>query len=166
MNDVQVYFSERSIDPKKMSGKWFIQKTSLDFWLNRFSPTVTYTIEDESSETKLLDEVRYLNKRGTAKEVVGYDILQSAINGQFMWQAKPWFLRFLKSEWGVVAHDEEYNDWAVTYFSKTAFTPEGMDIYSRSEVLDDDKYEEILQKISEVGFLKPFISQLYQTKNG
>ncbi len=166
MNDVEAYFSDRPVDLEKMSGKWFIQKTSLDFWLNRFSPTVTYTIEETLPEFKILDEVRYLNKRGVAKEVVGYDVAKRAINGQFMWQAKPWFLRFLKSEWGVVAHDEESDDWAVTYFSKTAFTPEGMDIYSRSEVLGEDKYQEILQKISNVGFLKPYIGQLYQTKHG
>ena len=163
MNDVQTYFSNCPVDIAKMSGKWFIQKTSLGFWLNRSSPTVTYTIEEGTSEPKFLDEVRYLDKRGAAKEIVGYDTLQRSLNGQFLWQAKPWYLRFLKSEWGVVAHDDAYEDWAVTYFSKTTLTPEGMDIYSRTEELDDEKYAEILQKISGVGFLDQYTSRLYQT---
>lgn len=164
MNDARRFFSGRKADLAGIAGKWYIQKTSLAFWENRFSPTVTYTPEANSPAMKMLDEVRYKNKRGVVKEVVGYDYLTSNINGQFMWRAKPWYLYFLKSEWGIVDHDEAYTDWAVTYFSKTAFTPEGMDIYSRSEVLDDDKYKEILQRIAGVGFLKPHLDKLYQTK--
>lgn len=167
MMNAQQFFLENDIDIidiRKMSGKWYIQKTSINFWLNRFSPTVTYTIEKNSPEIKILDRVRYINSCGKTKEVIGYDSLRTDINGQFRWQAKSWYLRFLKSEWGIVAHDEEYNDWAVTYFSKTAFTPEGMDIYSRSKVLTNNKYQEILQTISDMCFLKPYIDQLYQTK--
>lgn len=63
-----------------------------------------------------------------------------------------------------MVHDEKYAKWAVTYFSKTALTPEGMDIYFRSEVLDDETYQEILALISNIEFLPPFLDKLYQTK--
>ena len=164
MSDIQGYFADRPVDLQALSGRWHIQKTSLDFWRTRFSATVTYTPESDVSGIKLLDEVRYKNNRGAEKTVVGYDSLRSGIEGQFLWRGKPWYLRFLQSEWGIVAHDDDYADWAVTYFSKTMFTAAGMDIYSRSEVLDDGKYQKILDRISGVSFLKPYLCKLYQIK--
>jgi len=163
VNSIQSYFASKPIDLERLSGKWYIQKTSLNFWQNRFAPTVEYSIEPCASGVRVLDEVRYKNHRGSKKDVVGYDYLTPGINGQFLWQAKPWYLRFLKSEWGVVDHNEDYT-WAVTFFSKTLFTPAGVDVYSRAASLDEQTYAAILERIAGVDFIQPFVKQLYQTK--
>ena len=52
----------------------------------------------------------------------------------FGWRGKGW-LMIASSQWEVLGYgsDSQGKDWIVTYFSKTLFTPAGIDIYSRNE---------------------------------
>lgn len=44
------------------------------------------------------------------------------------------------------------DEWAVTFFSKTLFTPAGIDIYTRSEQgMDEEIYREIINGLKAVG---------------
>lgn len=53
------------------------------------------------------------------------------------------------SKWQVLGHQDGI---AVTYFSKTLFTPAGLDIYSRSrEGLDKEVYESVVEKLKAHG---------------
>jgi len=141
-------------------GRWHIVYTSLDFWRNRFNPTVTYTLEGE----RILDEVRYTNERGSPQQVVGYDVVLHHGGSLFQWRAKDWYLRFLTSQWGVIDHDDACEQWAMTYFSKTLFTAAGMDIYARAPVLDDAPYQQILTRIAQLEFLHEHVAALYPTR--
>lgn len=120
------------------AGRWYIVQTSLPFWQQRSHPCVNYTLENHQGQPRLLDEVSYLNASGQPRRVLGYDYLVQHPAGQFLWLAKPWYLFFLRSRWGVLAHDPDCSEWAVTCFSKTLFTPAGLDIYSRSPQLNPE----------------------------
>lgn len=43
-------------------------------------------------------------------------------------------------------HTDDGNQWAVTYFAKTLFTPAGIDIYSRKK---EGLQEDVISKISD-----------------
>lgn len=72
-----------------------------------------------------------------------------------------WYTSFLKSDWLLLDHDEEYAEWAVTYFSKTPFTDAGMDVYARSPSLSEAKVAEIVDRMSDNGFLGKQARTLY-----
>lgn len=55
------------------------------------------------------------------------------------------------SQWQVLGYDERAG-WAVTYFSKTLFTPAGMDLYARDPTaVNKELIEEILKAARETG---------------
>ena len=67
----------------------------------------------------------------------------------YSWRGKGW-LKIASSNWeilgwGVDEHNPQ-NDWVVTYFSKTLFTPAGIDIYCRT---DDPLSEPTLKTIKD-----------------
>lgn len=54
----------------------------------------------------------------------------------YNWRGKG-LLFIASSQWQILGYGEEAgtgNRWVVTYFAKTLFTPEGLDIYSRDKV--------------------------------
>lgn len=57
-----------------------------------------------------------------------------ASGGEWDWRGKGW-LRVASSHWEVLGWGdlpgEEGNQWVVTFFAKTLFTPAGIDVYSR-----------------------------------
>lgn len=59
------------------------------------------------------------------------------------------WLMIASSKWQVLGYGD---GWAVTYFSKTLFTPAGIDIYSRDESgLSKDLFDEVLSKTKDLG---------------
>ena len=160
LNDL---FSQ-GIDPAALAGRWYIVETSLDFWQRRSNPSITYTQQRYKGVPRLLDQVRYTNAAGQPKQIVGYDYELAGEQGHFLWLAQPRYLFFLKSRWGLVAHDPEYREWAVTYFSKTLFTAAGIDIYARKPNLAPQARQQIIEQISGVLALQPLIEKLYLTQ--
>lgn len=58
------------------------------------------------------------------------------------------------SHWEVLGfgHGDDGNEWVVTYFAKTLFTPAGVDIYSRDKGgLAQTTVEQILDALKEFG---------------
>jgi hypothetical protein len=118
-------------------GTWFICSTSFPMWLkgNKTSPTFTYSIADKKGETNvLLDEVKYQQK-GESKTLTGFDYQSSTDSSTFVWRGKG-LLSLVRSKWNVVLQDPD-GQWAVIWFSKTPFTPEGVDIISRTPQLPE-----------------------------
>lgn len=159
------FFAQCPLDVQAFSGQWFICHTSLSFWRGKTHPTITYTASGAYSPARILDEVRYHDAQGRPQAVVGYDRLLDTKGSALEWVAQPWYLRFLRSTWGVVAHDAHYAQWAVTYFSKTLFTAAGMDIYARSLPLENARYREILAQVAAIEFLQPHLTALYATQH-
>jgi hypothetical protein len=55
------------------------------------------------------------------------------------------------SNWQVLGYDPDQG-WAVTYFSKTLFTPAGLDIYVRDPTsVSKEVVEEIRKAVKKVG---------------
>ena len=67
------------------------------------------------------------------KTVNGIDKASGSDAGAWDWRGKGW-LMIASSHWEVLGYgDRGADQWAVTYFAKTLFTPAGIDIYSRAE---------------------------------
>ncbi|GAB4010722.1 hypothetical protein GCM10028808_22440 [Spirosoma migulaei] len=118
-------------------GTWFICSTSFPMWLkgDKTNPTFTYAITDKKGETNvLLDTVKYQQK-GELKTLTGFDYQVKADSSAFVWRGKG-LLGLVHSKWNVVLQDPD-GQWAVIWFSKTLFTPEGVDIISRTPQLSE-----------------------------
>ena len=141
-------------------GTWFICCTDFPMWLkgNKTNPTFNYTLVAHR-ENVLLDEVKYL-KNGKPKTITGFDYQDKTDKTAFVWKGKG-LLSLLKSQWKVALLDAS-GQWAVIWFSKTLFTPEGVDVISRTPTLSVDQLREIKGKMSQDSLLKPHIQSLKQ----
>ena len=142
-----------------LSGTWFIISTNFPMWLkpNIQSPTFNYTLIEKKGTPCLLDEVKYL-KNGKVKTITGYDYPDLKNDKAFTWRGKG-LLFIAKSRWEVRLIDEK-QQWAVIYFSKTLFTPEGLDIISRTSTLDKTTLEDIKVKMGTDSTLKKQVNSL------
>ncbi|KAK4688154.1 hypothetical protein P7C73_g1958, partial [Tremellales sp. Uapishka_1] len=124
------YFSEsRSAHRTKKS-------TSLDV-------AITYSpVAAQSKISTTFDDLVEYRKRRHAHPLIsvkGVDTLTVGANGAtFDWKGAG-YLFFVHSHWEVLGYgkDEENGlEWGATFFSKTLFTPAGIDIYLRSSPTD------------------------------
>jgi hypothetical protein len=139
------------------SGSWMVSYTSLPLWNDKQNVCITYAkVDPKASEERmpdLDDHVQYqkLNTtkdnsiRGISRPV---EIEGVPFGTAYSWRGKGW-LRIASSDWEVLGwgkdeHAAEENDWVVTCFSKTMFTPPGIDIYTRKKA---SLSEETLQAI-------------------
>ncbi|MGI8540022.1 MAG: hypothetical protein ACR2N0_09630 [Rubrobacteraceae bacterium] len=137
------------VDVHKMLGVWYVVRTNLDFWRTRKNPSVTYTLIEEEPRVRLRDTVRYGSLGEPPRKIIGVDEQNPHLSSLFLWRGSGLFTRFLESGWFLLGHDEEYSEWAVTYFSKTPFTDAGMDIYARKPFLSGGKVAEIAAGMSD-----------------
>ncbi len=116
-------------------GTWFVISTDAPIWLkgDKTAPTTTYTLMEHKGEQMLLDETGY-TKKEKRKKIVGYDRAMPGCAGGFNWRGKGW-LSIARSKWQV-RHRDTAGQWAVIAYSKTIFTPAGVDIISRKPTLD------------------------------
>ena len=142
-----------------LAGQWFIVGTNFPMWLSgeRTGPSFHYTVSECDGEPVLLDEVSYLQK-DQKRTISGVDFPDPKAPGRFTWRGKGW-LFFLKSRWEVRLMDE-YNQWAVIHFSKTLFTPEGVDIIFRECDPEESLLEEIKGKMAQDELLKPHLETM------
>ncbi len=132
-----------------LTGTWFICFSNFPMWTegNKTNPTFNYEIIQNKQKLNVLsDDVRYL-KKGKEKSIKGIDTPSESDPNAFVWRGKG-LLKLVSSEWKVALKDEERGEWAVIYFSKTLFTPEGVDIISRKPSLSDVTWEQIRLKMS------------------
>ncbi|UOH79257.1 hypothetical protein LQV05_000252 [Cryptococcus neoformans] len=142
-------------------GKWGVVWSTLPMWKSnkdKKDVTITYTPVARRCETQLVefeDLVEYKARSSTDRSktntskcqdeepgrcanksaVKGIDTLSPGSNGAtFDWKGKG-LLFFVHSHWEVLGYGKDVEqglEWAVTYFSKTLFTPAGIDIYVRT----------------------------------
>jgi hypothetical protein len=129
-----------------LSGTWTVSYTSLPLWNDKQNVRISYAKVDPSASTDKmpdLDDSVLYQKLGQSKDSSVYGISRPVeIEGvpfgmAYSWRGKGW-LRVATSQWEVLGwgKDEEAetpNDWVVTSFSKTLFTPAGLDIYTRTK---------------------------------
>lgn len=138
-------------------GTWFICSTNFPMWTkgDKLNPTFNYSLV-EGKENVLFDEVKY-EQKGKQRSIEGYD-KQQEDPSKFTWRGKG-LLFIAKSKWQVVLKDPQ-GEWAVIYFSKTLFTPEGVDIISRKPGLSAEKLRQIKAQMLDNPLLKPHVSSL------
>lgn len=143
-------------------GTWFICYTNFPMWLkgDKTNPTFNYTITTRKGEKVLLDEVKYL-KKGKEKTITGYDYQDEKDSTAFVWRGKG-ILGLLKSEWRVALIDPK-GQWAVIAFSKTLFTPEGVDIINRTPKISDDTMKEIKGLMEKDAELRKHLDSIKQS---
>lgn len=139
-------------------GTWFICSTNFPMWTkgDKLHPTFNYTIQNEQKKI-LYDVVKY-TKKGKEKSIKGYDRQDNNDPSKFTWRGKG-LLFIAKSKWQVVLQDPKGN-WAVIYFSKTLFTPEGVDIISRQPELSKAEVQKIKAEMLKKDILKDQVATL------
>ena len=151
-----------------LAGTWFVVSSNFPMWLkgNKTDPQFHYTIIQRKGLTVLDDRVTYLKNQsadgrgGKLKSIHGYDRPES--ESKFTWRGHG-LLSFAKSKWEVRLMDEEHQ-WAVIYFSKTLFTPEGVDIISRNKDLSEKVIDEIRRKMKSDSLLAPHLETVVNLK--
>jgi hypothetical protein len=105
-----------------------------------------------------LPNIRNNNRR----TVAGYDYPILENDSAFTWRGKG-LLFFARSNWEVVLKDPG-GEWAVIHFSKTLFTPEGVDILFRTGTPDSVTLASVKQRMEQVPALKSQIPLLKDIK--
>lgn len=139
-------------------GTWFICATNFPMWLkgNKTHPTFHYSLVAHKERT-LLDEVKYI-QNGKSKTITGYDLQDHDDPTVFVWRGKG-ILSLLKSQWKVAIIDSK-GQWAVIWFSKTLFTPEGVDIISRTPTLSPANLQKIKTQMAKDPILASHLESL------
>ena len=142
-----------------LAGTWFICYSNFPVWLkgDKINPTFNYTITTRKEQNVLLDEVKYI-RNGKQKTIVGYDYQDEKDSTAFVWRGKG-ILGLLKSKWRVALIDPN-GQWAVIAFSKTLFTPEGVDIISRAPEISEETVKEIKKLMEKDEDLKKHLENL------
>ncbi|KAL4909153.1 hypothetical protein BDW74DRAFT_78042 [Aspergillus multicolor] len=133
-------------------GTWHVTHSSLPLWKDKRNVNITYELlaPDSSGIVKIDDLVQYQAfGSDKIKSVHGVDTPSPDNPGAWDWRGKGW-LMIASSHWECLGFGQAVDDnqWIVTYFAKTLFTPAGIDIYSRrKEGLPPGLVEDILQAI-------------------
>ncbi|KAJ5367166.1 hypothetical protein N7541_001107 [Penicillium brevicompactum] len=119
-----------------ITGCWHVTHSSLPLWKGKRNVNITYTLlPAQSGVQKIDDMVRYQAiDSDKVKSVHGVDTPTPGNPGAWDWRGKGWLI-IASSHWECLGHGvtEDGNQWIVTYFAKTLFTPAGIDIYSRNK---------------------------------
>jgi hypothetical protein len=111
-------------------------------WKSKRNVIITYNLLPPTSPSiaqeatdKLDDIVSYQSLDSEKTKIVkGIDTASTRDSGAWDWRGRGW-LMIASSHWEVLGYGdlEEGQQWAVTYFAKTLFTPAGVDVYSRTK---------------------------------
>ncbi|KAL8690800.1 MAG: hypothetical protein Q9218_003849 [Villophora microphyllina] len=124
-------------------------------WKSKRNVSIRYTPLPPSSSSELIprldDLVSYQTLNSDkVKTVEGIDTPSSSSSGgEWDWRGKGW-LKIASSHWEVLGwgDSEDGNQWVVTYFAKTLFTPAGVDVYSRrKEGLSEGSVEAVIREL-------------------
>ncbi|KAL2697481.1 hypothetical protein AAEP93_011385 [Penicillium crustosum] len=128
----------------------------LPLWKGKRNVNITYKLlpADSTEVQKIDDLVQYQSiDSEKIKSVHGVDTPTSGNPGSWDWRGKGW-LMIASSHWECLGfgHIDDGNQWIVTYFDKTLFTPAGIDVYSRNkEGLPQTTVDQILDALKGLG---------------
>ncbi|KGO78284.1 hypothetical protein PITC_058970 [Penicillium italicum] len=118
-------------------GTWHVTHSSLPLWKDKRNVNITYKLlpADSAGVQKIDDLVQYQAVNSEKiKSVHGVDTPTPGHPGAWDWRGKGW-LMIASSHWECLGfgRTDDGNQWIVTYFDQTLFTPAGVDIYSRNK---------------------------------
>jgi hypothetical protein len=137
-------------------GTWHVTHSSLPLWQGKRNVNITYdTIPSNSSRvTQVGVIIKYQAiDSDKIKSVHGVDTPTPGNPGAWDFRGRGWLLMIASSHWECLGFGhEDNNQWIVTYFTKTHFTPAGIDICSRhKEGLLQGTIDGILKAVKELG---------------
>jgi hypothetical protein len=163
-----------------LSTTWNVSYSSLPLWKGKQNVRITYSLCGATPQDSLrmpdLDDHVESQKIGQTKTSHIHGISRPVeVEGlefglAYSWRGKGW-LKIASSDWEILGygpdnHAKDPNDYIVTFFSKTLFTPAGIDIYTRTKAnlsdetlsaikstlasLSDEKFTSIANSIFEV----------------
>ena len=140
---------EKMIKLTDLEGSWYVNQTNFPMWLKgtKTAPRLNYTIQTKRKDTVLFDRVNFIQNE-KEKNIKGDDWARNEGHTRFVWRGKG-ILGFLKSKWEILYINLE-EQWAITYFEKTLFTPEGYDVISKKEKLGPSIEKQVLEKLKEL----------------
>ena len=126
-----------------LTGTWHVTHSTLPMWKSKRNVTITYKPLPPSTPSpaaqdgtnRLDDLVTYQAlSSDKVKTMAGVDTANGTDTGSWEWRGKG-MMMLITSHWEILGYGEvdSEHQWAVTYFSKTLFTPAGCDIYSRAK---------------------------------
>ncbi|KAF2759077.1 hypothetical protein EJ05DRAFT_332001 [Pseudovirgaria hyperparasitica] len=118
-----------------LKGVWHVTHSTLPMWKKARNIRITYTPHQAGNgPVKINDNVSYQSLTAAKiKNVDGVDVAQDG-GWSYKWRGKG-LLMIASSKWEIMAFGKEHgseNEYAVTFFNKTLFTPAGVDFYSRA----------------------------------
>ncbi|KAF2084338.1 hypothetical protein K490DRAFT_2170, partial [Saccharata proteae CBS 121410] len=138
-----------------ITGKWYITHSTLPIWRDKRNVTITYTLKEDTKNgnaiPRLDDVVEFQTLTGEKiKQVKGTQLErdpEGKSGASWNWQGKG-LIKVASAHWEVLGWGGETEDdqWMVTYFVKTVFTPEGMNVYSRRPGGTNDELLDGIQK--------------------
>lgn len=147
----------RAIPPSNdfITGCWHVTHSSLPLWKNKRNVNITYKLLPATSGVQKIDDLVQYQGIDSSKinTVHGVDTPTPDNPGAWDWRGKGW-LMIASSHWECLGfgNTDDGNQWMVTYFAKTLFTPAGIDIYSRKkEGLSQTTVSEILETLQGLG---------------
>jgi hypothetical protein len=132
----------------KIEGTWYVVATNFPMWTkgDRTNPRFIYGAERGG---RFDDTVEY-EQGGRTKRILGVDTLEAP--NKFVWRGKGW-LRFFTSRWEILSVSADEQLVALS-FTKTLFTPAGLDIISRGAEVRADAYDAIHSAIGSPELLR------------
>lgn len=135
-----------------LKGTWFIAQTSLPMWRKRQQPSVTYA---PLPDGRVLDTVQFW-QGGRSHLIMGVDSAQ--VDGSYHWRGLSLLTRLVVSRWRVLAAGD---GWAITHFSRTPFTPAGVDVYSRTPTLTPRQQREVNVTLLDWPEVRAYLPELF-----
>ncbi|KAF8335699.1 uncharacterized protein EI90DRAFT_3171838 [Cantharellus anzutake] len=165
--------SRKGFNLSEFMGKWYVLHSTLPLWKNKKDVAITYSPKEPSQWLQFDDTVEYRSESAASSSkpwtIRGVDVLVGPTDpgrfvpgASFQWRGKG-LLVFSSSSWQVLGYGD---GWAVTFFSKTLFTPAGIDIYSRDKDLTRDLYDEIMLGLSKHEETRKLAEGMFEIKHG
>jgi hypothetical protein len=144
-----------------------VTHSTLPLWRSERNVRISYTAQppragnQPAARNSDLVEYEAASGKGGVKTVSGTNtaVVSPGLGentGSWDWKGKGW-LFWVGSHWEVLGWGERplpdggVERWAVTWFSASIFTPEGVDIYAdRKEGLSKDTVDEIMKALKEL----------------
>ncbi|MGH3493469.1 MAG: hypothetical protein ACRDRL_19685 [Sciscionella sp.] len=150
---------DRAVDLDALCGTWHVVRSTLPLWRARSDVTISYSSLPDGQTARLDDVVAYGSTR--RKTIIGVDSQDAKHPRLFHWRGTGLLSRLASSDWVLVGNDENYRQWALSYFSRTLFTPAGMDVYARNESADDATVASIVDTYTGIGPIAELVPLLF-----
>lgn len=129
------------LSASQLEGTWHVTHSTLPLWRAKRNVKISYKYleptdspSDQGALSRLDDVVSYQTLTSDkVKTVHGIDTACGPHADDWDWRGTGW-MKLVSSHWEVIGYGQSPGEeWAVTYFASTLFTPTGIDIISKSK---------------------------------